>query len=44
MLEYAYLSSAQGPPTLPDVPTVAEQGFKGYDELNWFGVFAPATW
>jgi len=27
---------------LPDVPTVAEQGFTGYDELNWFGVFGPA--
>jgi tripartite-type tricarboxylate transporter receptor subunit TctC len=25
------------------VPTVAEQGFKGYEELNWFGIFAPAA-
>ena len=37
------VTSAQRTPTLPDVPTVAEQGFKGYDELNWFGVFAPAA-
>ena len=37
------VTSAQRTPILPDVPTVAEQGFKGYDELNWFGVFAPAA-
>jgi len=37
------VTSAQRAPTLPDVPTVAEQGFKGYEELNWFGIFAPAA-
>jgi tripartite-type tricarboxylate transporter receptor subunit TctC len=36
------VTSAQRASSLPDVPTVAEQGFKGYDELNWFGVFGPA--
>jgi len=36
------VTSAQRSAFLPDVPTVAEQGFKGYDELNWFGVFGPA--
>ena len=36
------VTSAQRYALLPDVPTVAEQGFKGYDELNWFGVFGPA--
>ena len=37
------VTSAQRTPSLPDVPTVAEQGYKGFDELNWFGVFAPAA-
>jgi tripartite-type tricarboxylate transporter receptor subunit TctC len=27
---------------LPDVPTVAEQGFPGYEETVWLGVVAPA--
>ena len=27
---------------LPDVPTVAEQGIKGYDVSQWMGIFAPA--
>jgi tripartite-type tricarboxylate transporter receptor subunit TctC len=27
---------------LPDVPTVAEQGFPGYEVDIWFGVVAPA--
>ena len=27
---------------LPDVPTIAESGFPGYDVKNNFGVFAPA--
>jgi tripartite-type tricarboxylate transporter receptor subunit TctC len=36
------VTSAQRSPSLPDVPTVAEQGFKDYEELNWFGIFAPA--
>jgi len=29
-------------PTLPDVPTVAEQGFPGFEALSWFGLMAPA--
>ena len=28
--------------TLPDVPTVAEYGFKGYEVDSWFGAYAPA--
>jgi tripartite-type tricarboxylate transporter receptor subunit TctC len=36
------VTSAQRSAYLPNVPTVAEQGFPGYDELNWFGVFVPA--
>jgi tripartite-type tricarboxylate transporter receptor subunit TctC len=29
-------------PTLPDVPTVIESGFAGFESLAWWGVFAPA--
>jgi tripartite-type tricarboxylate transporter receptor subunit TctC len=29
-------------PYLPDVPTVAESGFPGYEISSWQGVFAPA--
>ncbi len=27
---------------LPQVPTVAESGFKGFEAVTWFGVLAPA--
>ena len=27
---------------LPDVPTIAESGFKGFDAVTWFGILAPA--
>jgi tripartite-type tricarboxylate transporter receptor subunit TctC len=27
---------------LPEVPTVAESGFKDYEPDLWFGIFAPA--
>jgi tripartite-type tricarboxylate transporter receptor subunit TctC len=27
---------------LPDVPSMSEAGVKGYEVLNWFGMFAPA--
>ena len=27
---------------MPDVPTVAEQGYPGYEALNWYGYLAPA--
>ncbi|MGA7488464.1 MAG: tripartite tricarboxylate transporter substrate binding protein [Xanthobacteraceae bacterium] len=29
-------------PYLPDVPTIAEQGFPGYEISSWQGAFAPA--
>ncbi len=29
-------------PALPDVPSMDEAGLKGYEVLNWFGMFAPA--
>jgi tripartite-type tricarboxylate transporter receptor subunit TctC len=31
-------------PQLPDVPTVAEQGFKGFEMTQWYGLLAPITW
>ncbi len=31
-------------PQLPDVPTVAEQGFKGFEMTQWYGLLAPARW
>ena len=35
-------SSAERIPALPEVPTVAEQGFPGYDQNEWNGVYGPA--
>jgi len=32
----------QRPTTLPDVPTVGESGFPGFEAYAWWGVFAPA--
>src|SRR5262249_54069652 len=28
--------------SMPDIPALAEQGFKGFSALAWWGVFAPA--
>ncbi|MEO8976110.1 MAG: tripartite tricarboxylate transporter substrate binding protein [Casimicrobiaceae bacterium] len=28
--------------SLPDVPTIAEQGFPGFEVLAWFGLFVPS--
>jgi tripartite-type tricarboxylate transporter receptor subunit TctC len=36
------VAGAERDPTLPDVPTVAEQGFPGFAASTWFGLFAPA--
>lgn len=36
------VTSPQRAPALPDVPTVAESGFKGFDVSTWYGVLAPA--
>ena len=36
------VTSARRWPSLPDVPTVAEQGFPGYEMEIWFGLYAPA--
>jgi len=52
MTSYQYVKSGRlkalaitGPtrsPLLPEVPTVAEQGFPGFEAIVWFGVLAPA--
>jgi tripartite-type tricarboxylate transporter receptor subunit TctC len=36
------VSSPQRLATLPDVPTVAESGFPGFDADQWYGIVAPA--
>ncbi|MET1116152.1 MAG: tripartite tricarboxylate transporter substrate binding protein, partial [Comamonas sp.] len=35
--------SAQRLAQLPDVPTVAEQGFPGFEMTQWYGMLAPAN-
>ena len=37
------VTSAQRFPYLPEVPTVAEQGFPGFEGVGWGGLFAPAN-
>src|SRR5215471_2618391 len=36
------VTSGTRSPQLPNVPTVAESGFPGFEAYNWIGVFAPA--
>lgn len=36
------VTSQQRNPLLPNVPTVAESGYPGFEALSWQGVFAPA--
>jgi tripartite-type tricarboxylate transporter receptor subunit TctC len=37
------VTSAERLPTLPDVPAIGEHpSFKGFEVVNWFGLFAPA--
>ncbi|CAN7230623.1 tripartite tricarboxylate transporter substrate binding protein [Pseudorhodoferax sp. LjRoot39] len=31
-------------PQLPDVPTVASQGYPGFEMTQWYGLLAPAKW
>lgn len=35
------VTSAKRVPALPDVPTVEESGFPGFEDYTWVGVFAP---
>jgi tripartite-type tricarboxylate transporter receptor subunit TctC len=36
--------TSQRLPQLPDVPTVAEQGYKGFEMTQWYGLLAPTKW
>jgi tripartite-type tricarboxylate transporter receptor subunit TctC len=36
------VSSKERAPQLPDIPTVAESGFPGFNVLTWNGLMAPA--
>lgn len=36
------VTSAARSTSLPDVPTVSESGYKGFDVSTWYGVFLPA--
>ena len=35
------VTSAKRSSSLPDVPTVAESGYKGFDVSTWYGLFGP---
>jgi tripartite-type tricarboxylate transporter receptor subunit TctC len=35
-------SSAKRIAAIPEVPTIAEQGYPGFDVIAWFGIWAPA--
>lgn len=37
------LSSLRRAPLTPDVPTIAESGYPGFEAMVWFGQFAPAN-
>ena len=36
------VTSADRAPSLPEVPTIAEQGFPGFEAVAWFALVAPA--
>jgi tripartite-type tricarboxylate transporter receptor subunit TctC len=36
------VTTAARSPILPNVPTVAESGYPGFDDHTWFSFFAPA--
>jgi tripartite-type tricarboxylate transporter receptor subunit TctC len=37
------VTSPKRSPELPDVPTMAEAGYPGFEMTTWYGVFAPAA-
>ncbi|MBR0660372.1 Bug family tripartite tricarboxylate transporter substrate binding protein [Neoroseomonas oryzicola] len=37
------VTSARRNPSLPEVPTIAEQGLPGFEATAWFGLLAPAA-
>ena len=36
------IGTAKRSPAMPDVPTVAEQGYPGFETSQWYGLMAPA--
>lgn len=36
------ITTAKRSPALPEVPTIAESGLRGYEVLTWYGLLAPA--
>jgi tripartite-type tricarboxylate transporter receptor subunit TctC len=36
------VTGAKRLPSLPDLPTIAESGFPGYEASSWYGILAPA--
>ena len=42
-LKVIAITSAQRSAQLPDVPTLQEAGYKGFEAVTWFGVLAPAN-
>jgi tripartite-type tricarboxylate transporter receptor subunit TctC len=36
------VTSAQRSPAVPDMPTIAESGYPGFEAITWHGLFAPA--
>jgi tripartite-type tricarboxylate transporter receptor subunit TctC len=36
------ISSLKRSPLMPEVPTIAESGYPGFEASTWFGVYAPA--
>jgi tripartite-type tricarboxylate transporter receptor subunit TctC len=42
-LKYLAVTSLKRQADLPDVPTVSESGFPGFEAQNWFGIFVPAS-
>jgi tripartite-type tricarboxylate transporter receptor subunit TctC len=36
------VGTARRSPAMPDVPTVAEQGYPGFETSQWYGLLAPA--
>lgn len=41
-LKYLAIGAAKRSPVVPDVPTVAESGYPGYEVSVWWGIAAPA--
>lgn len=37
------VSTSTRVPSLPDIPTIAESGLRGYESVSWFGLAAPAA-